>query len=40
VDPIKGLTLIEISPDTSVDAIRTATEAPFEVSPDLKPMQG
>jgi len=39
VHPERGLTLIEIAPDTTVEAIRKVTEAPFEVSKDLKTMQ-
>jgi 3-oxoacid CoA-transferase len=38
VDPKKGLTLTEIAPDTTVDAIRAQTGAPFAVSPNLKNM--
>ncbi|MDR2441904.1 MAG: 3-oxoacid CoA-transferase subunit B [Deltaproteobacteria bacterium] len=34
----QGLTLREIGPDVSLDDIRGATEASFEVSNDLKPM--
>ncbi len=33
-----GLTLIEIAPGVTVDAIRDCTEPPFEVADDLKPM--
>jgi 3-oxoacid CoA-transferase len=39
VDFQKGLTLIEIAEDTTLDHIKKVTEAPFEISPDLKPMQ-
>lgn len=39
VDFQNGLTLMEIAPDTTVDAVRAATEAPFQVSPNLKQMQ-
>ncbi|XP_064480254.1 succinyl-CoA:3-ketoacid coenzyme A transferase 1, mitochondrial-like [Ornithodoros turicata] len=35
----KGLTLIEIADGLTVDDIRKSTGCPFEVSPNLKPMQ-
>ena len=38
VHPEEGLTLVEIAPDTTVEKIQAATEAPFKVSPNLKPM--
>ena len=38
VDPVKGLTLIEIAPDTTLDAIKKVTEAPFAVAKNLKTM--
>lgn len=38
VDPVKGLTLIEIAPDTTLEAIKKATEAPFAVAANLKTM--
>jgi 3-oxoacid CoA-transferase subunit B len=34
----KGMTLIELAPDASVDEVREKTEAAFEVSPGLKAM--
>ena len=39
VDPEKGLTLIEIAPDTTLEKVKAATEAPFAVAKDLKTMQ-
>ena len=39
VHPQKGLTLVEIAPDTTLEAVKKATEAPFEVAADLKVMQ-
>jgi 3-oxoacid CoA-transferase B subunit len=39
VDKEKGLTLIEIAPDTTLEHVRSVTEAPFEVSPNLKKIQ-
>jgi len=39
VHPERGLTLIEIAPETTVEDIRKVTEAPFEVAKDLKTMQ-
>ena len=33
-----GLTLAEIGPGTTIDDIKSATEADFKVAPDLKPM--
>lgn len=38
VDAKKGLALIEIAPDTTIEEIQKATEAPFEVSKNLKTM--
>jgi 3-oxoacid CoA-transferase len=38
VHPERGLTLVEIAPDTDVETIRAKTEAPFEVAKDLKKM--
>ncbi|TAQ85845.1 hypothetical protein B7494_g5848 [Chlorociboria aeruginascens] len=38
VDFTTGLTLIEIADGTTVDEIRSKTEAPFKVADDLKPM--
>lgn len=38
VDFEKGLTLIEHAEGVTVEEIRSKTEAPFEVSKDLKPM--
>ena len=38
VDFTKGLTLIEIADGVTVDEIKAKTEAPFQVSADLKPM--
>ena len=35
----KGMTLIEHAADVSVDEIKEKTSAPFEVSPDLKPIE-
>lgn len=32
VDPMKGLTLIEVAPGETVESVREATEAPFEVA--------
>ncbi|RKP03912.1 hypothetical protein CXG81DRAFT_8897 [Caulochytrium protostelioides] len=39
VEPGVGLTLIEIAPDTTLDAVRAATEAAFTVSPQLTTMR-
>eukprot|EP00475_Leptophrys_vorax_P032437 TRINITY_DN5001_c0_g1_i1.p1 TRINITY_DN5001_c0_g1~~TRINITY_DN5001_c0_g1_i1.p1 ORF type:complete len:201 (+),score=68.27 TRINITY_DN5001_c0_g1_i1:174-776(+) len=39
VDFQKGLTLIEIAEDTTLDHIKKVTEAPFEVASNLRPMQ-
>lgn len=39
VDKEKGLTLIEIAEDHSVEDVISSTGCDFEVSPDLKPMQ-
>lgn len=39
VDFTNGLTLIEHAEGVTVDEIKSKTEAPFEVSPDLKVMQ-
>ena len=39
VDFKEGLTLIEHAEGISVDEIRAKTEAPFKISPDLKPME-
>ncbi|KAF2664479.1 3-oxoacid CoA-transferase [Microthyrium microscopicum] len=39
VDFSKGLTLIEHAEGVSVEEIKSKTQAPFEVSEDLKPMQ-
>lgn len=36
VCPKEGLTLVEIAADTTVEAVKKATEAPFKVSPNLK----
>ncbi|KAF1317585.1 Succinyl coa transferase, partial [Globisporangium splendens] len=38
VVPGKGLVLVEIASTTTVEEVRARTEAPFEVSPDLKTM--
>lgn len=38
VDHEHGLTLIEIAEGVTVEDVKTATEAPFKVSPNLKPM--
>ncbi|RMD19125.1 succinyl-CoA--3-ketoacid-CoA transferase, partial [Corynebacterium gottingense] len=32
VDPKNGLTLVEVAPGETVDSVREATEAPFEVA--------
>ena len=34
----KGLELVEINPEFTVDDVKAATEADLIVSPDLKPM--
>lgn len=39
VDPKDGLTLIEHAEDVSVDDIVAKTDAPFRISPNLKPME-
>jgi 3-oxoacid CoA-transferase len=39
VDHSEGLTLIEHAEGVTVDEIKAKTEAPFKVSPDLKPME-
>ncbi|KAL3225876.1 hypothetical protein MRX96_025349 [Rhipicephalus microplus] len=39
VDEKKGLTLVEIADGLKVDDITSSTACPFEVSPNLKPMQ-
>ena len=39
VCPEKGLTLIEIAPDTTLELVKKATEAPFAVAKDLKIMK-
>eukprot|EP00047_Mylnosiga_fluctuans_P002162 m.223410 g.223410 ORF g.223410 m.223410 type:complete len:508 (-) comp10923_c0_seq1:67-1590(-) len=39
VDGVKGLTLIEIADGFTVEDIKTATGAPFQVSPNLIPMR-
>ena len=36
VDPEKGLTLIEILTDITMEELTAKTEAPFQVSKDLK----
>jgi acyl CoA:acetate/3-ketoacid CoA transferase beta subunit len=36
---LKGLTLIEIASDATLDQVKKSTEAPFQVSQDLQPMQ-
>ena len=38
VHPERGLTLVEIAPDTTLEIVQAATEAPFEVAKDLKMM--
>ena len=38
VDPKTGLTLVEIAPDTTLEKVTAATEAPFTVAKDLKIM--
>ena len=38
VDKEKGLTLIEIAEDTSLEEIIMSTGCEFDVAPDLKPM--
>jgi 3-oxoacid CoA-transferase len=39
VDRIKGLTLLEHAKGVTVDEIKAKTEAPFEISENLKEMQ-
>lgn len=39
VHPLNGLTLKEVAKGVTVDEVKAKTEAPFEVSPDLKEMQ-
>ena len=39
VSPTEGLTLIEKSPEVTVEDIKQKTEAPFTVSPNLIDMQ-
>lgn len=39
VDPVKGLTLIEVSKDSSVEEIKQKTGCPFEVAANLKTME-
>ena len=39
VHAAEGLTLLEHAPGVSVSQIQQATEAPFKISPDLKPME-
>jgi acyl CoA:acetate/3-ketoacid CoA transferase beta subunit len=39
VDPNAGLTLLEIREDYTVEKLIELTEAKFNVSPDLKPLQ-
>lgn len=39
VDKSKGLTLTEIAEDTTVEFVKSKTEAPFTVSPSLRTMQ-
>jgi acyl CoA:acetate/3-ketoacid CoA transferase beta subunit len=39
VSATKGLTLIELSPDTNLAEVTRLTDAPFIVSPQLKEMQ-
>lgn len=39
VDFKKGLTLVEHAEDVTVEEIKSKTEAPFNVSPNLKPME-
>jgi 3-oxoacid CoA-transferase len=36
VDAEKGLTLLEVSPFSSVDEIRQTTGCPFDISPAVK----
>jgi acyl CoA:acetate/3-ketoacid CoA transferase beta subunit len=36
VDPKKGLTLIEVAANTTVDEVKKKTDAPFQVAKDLK----
>lgn len=39
VDPITGLTLIEVAKGVTVDEVKAKTEAPFKVADDLKEME-
>lgn len=39
VDYKKGLTLIEIAPNVSIEEVKSKTGAPFKISPDLKEIQ-